>query len=247
MINLIKLLLLCSILSGCGSVKKNYPVDFGEWEVRVISPSFYPVMIDELYGINEEEDWTMYVRGFGHTWSDSELANAKKKIPDYDGFGIPLHIISSTRGSQNGKKTLPEFIYVYWASLAEGKYYVNKFDLTTGMREGMMLDHPQTRSNGSIKHCYQKNIVLGLLPGGTAKVWSLGCDQYTYLGKVEPAKEFESYPSNIVFYEAMQKKAEKRAADNGVELFPIPYDKVDKVFEYVPIPRCSNKALWGCS
>ncbi|WP_063337724.1 MULTISPECIES: DUF2931 family protein [unclassified Marinomonas] len=237
-------------LAGCNYFDKEepFPEGFRYWEVHVISPSYYPVMIDEAYGVNEKEDWTLYVTGFGgHTWAKSELNNARKKIPDYDGFGLPLHVISTTSGSQSGTRTLPESIYIYWASLAEGKFYVNKFDLTLDMREAMMTDDPETLSNGNISHCYQKDIAVGLLPGGKMKVWRLGCNKFTFMGEVSAAKEFESYPSNIDYYEAMQKKAEKRAADNDVELFPIPYEKVDQVFEYVPIPRCSNKALWGCS
>ena len=244
------LIILVSIsLVGCNLFRKTYPEGFLDWQVRVISPSFYPILLDDVYGVNEEEDWTVYVRGFGHfTWDNSELDNAKKKFPDYDGFGIPLHTNSSTRGAQNGKKTLPESIYVYWASLAEGKFYVNKFDFTTEMREAMMVDHPETLSNGNISHCYQKDIAVGLLPGGKMKVWRLGCNKFTFMGEVRAAKEFDTYPKeNQEYYESAQKKAEKRAADNGVDLFPIPYDKVDKVFEYEPIPRCANKALWGCS
>lgn len=245
----IHITILSFLLVGCDVTENTFPEDFREWEVEVVSPSFYPVLIDEIYGINEEEDWTVYVRGFGHfTWNNSELDNAKKKIPDYDGFGIPLHVISTTSGHQNGKKALPESIYAYWASLAEGKFYVNKFDLTLDMRKAMMKDDPETRKNGSIRHCYQKNIVLGLLPGGKMKVWRLGCNKFTFMGEVRAAKEFDTYPKeNKEYYESAQKKAEKRAADNGVDLFPIPYEKVDQVFEYVPIPRCSNKALWGCS
>jgi hypothetical protein len=206
-------------------------------------------MVDQVYGVNETEDWTVYASGYGHhTWAKSELNRAIKYFPNYDGFGLPLHIATSTRGKQNGKKTLPETVYVYWASLAEGKFYVSKFDLTADMREAMMMDDPETLSNGNISHCYQKNVVFGLLPGGTAKVWSLGCDKYTYLGKIEAAKVFDSYPSNVIYFEAMQKKTEKRAADNGVELFPIPYDKVDQVFHYdLQKRRCAiNREFWGC-
>ena len=233
------LILFVSIsLIGCDVFKKTYPEGFLEWEVRVISPSLYPILLDQVYGVNEEEDWTAYVRGFGgHTWRKSELDNAKKKFPNYDGFGIPLHTNSSTRGAQNGKKSLPESIYVYWASLAEGKFYVNKFDLTIDMREAMMEDHPETLSNGNISHCYQKDIAIGLLPGGTAKVWSSGCNKFTFMGEIGPAKVFNSYPKkNKRYYDAFAADVKKRASDNGVELFPIPYDKVDKVFHYEPKP-----------
>lgn len=242
--------ILSFLFVGCDVTEKTFPEDFREWEIEVVSPSFYPVMIDQVYGVNEEEDWTIYAKGYGHhTWRRTEFDRVKERFPDYDGFGIPLHKGVSTVGRQSGSRTLPESIYIYWASLAEGKLYVNKFYLTPEMQEAMMEDHPEKLSNGNISHCYQKNIYFGLLPGGTAKVWRMGCGNYTYMGKVEAAKKFDEFGHNEEYYNIKKAQAEQRAADNGVNLFPIPYAKLDQVFHYdLQKRRCAiNKEFWGCS
>ena len=76
---LLSILLAFSLLMGCGQTKKIFPEDFREWEVEVVSPSFYPIMIDQVYGVNEEDDWTVYLSGYGgHTWARTEFKKVKK-------------------------------------------------------------------------------------------------------------------------------------------------------------------------
>lgn len=102
-------LLILFILSSCSSQSYYFPEI--KWQVSVVMPSFYPVSVTEAYGVNEEEDWTVMLHNFTLFMSRSELNNARKKLPNYDGYGLPLHPISIYRRDQiGGTNHLPDTV-----------------------------------------------------------------------------------------------------------------------------------------
>ena len=226
-------LVISSLLSvnACSSAP-DIPEDMRPWRIGAVSPSFYPVMVQQAYGVNEQYNWTSLTHGFSHMWRKGELSSARKWLPQYDGYGIPLDsFVAVTQGQIMPAKILPDSMYLYWASLAEGKFYATKFDLSPALKRQMMTRQRFTAGDGVERPCYQNDVVFGLLPGGDAKVWIAGCYKYTYIDRVKPEKVFETYPKNIEYYQLKEERTKQRAADNGVTLFPVPWNKVDRVFQ----------------
>ncbi|WP_277868809.1 DUF2931 family protein [Salinivibrio sp. IB574] len=109
-------LLALFLLIGC---EGNEPLPSDPWQVSVVTPSFYPIKITQAYGVNEEQDWTMPLHGLAQTMRKSELEYVRTVFPDYDGFGLPLSILTGVSGSQLGSanKHLPDSIYIGHHSL----------------------------------------------------------------------------------------------------------------------------------
>lgn len=78
-------------------------------------PSFYPVRVTQVYGVNNKEDWTVLIHNFMTFVSDSDVEYIRNRFPDYDGFGLP-HALGITSRNQIGTGTnhLPDTLYVYW-------------------------------------------------------------------------------------------------------------------------------------
>ncbi|MCG6226858.1 DUF2931 family protein [Vibrio furnissii] len=221
------------LLSACSS--QSY-LPGKQWQVGVVMPSFYPVNVTQAYGVNEEEDWTSLLHNFTQFMTRSELSNARKKLPDYDGYGLPLHSISIVRRDQIGGTThLPDYIYIYWASLVNPKFYVTKYELDESVKRLMSLKLSCIPERGFVlPHCFRTELVFGLLPNGNAKVWLRGCGEIIYVKELLPdrvldndniRKRIEDYKKGPYFTEV-----KKRAEDEGVSTDPIPWDKVNKVY-----------------
>ncbi|MBQ4892321.1 DUF2931 family protein [Shewanella sp. MMG014] len=223
------------LIKGCAS-HPDIPEDMRAWRIGVVSPSFYPVRVQQAYGVNDRYNWTSLTHGFNALWRKGTLDNVRKRLPDYDGFSIPLHAAAtSMQGQVMPAKILPDSIYLYWASLAEGKFYATKFDLSPALKQQMMTQERYIRPSGADGGgCYQIDVLFGLLPGGDAKVWLSGCGMvYTYIDKIKPAVTAITDRSGAGVdnfqYKGPIERALQRAADNGVTLFPVPWDKVDQV------------------
>ncbi|HBN6845381.1 TPA: DUF2931 family protein, partial [Vibrio cholerae] len=74
------------------------------WRVGVTMPSFYPVNVTRVYGVNNKEDWTVLIHNFMTFVSDSDISYIHQIFPDYDGFGLP-HALGITSRSQIGVGT----------------------------------------------------------------------------------------------------------------------------------------------
>lgn len=104
------------LVNACTSNAASVP---GEpWYVGVTMPSFYPVRVTQVYGVNNKEDWTVLIHNFMTFVSDSDVEYIRNRFPDYDGFGLP-HALGITSRNQIGTGTnhLPDTLYVYWVSL----------------------------------------------------------------------------------------------------------------------------------
>ncbi|EJL9324157.1 DUF2931 family protein [Vibrio cholerae] len=229
------LLLSVLLLNSCSTNAAYKTEQPWAWSISVTMPSFYPAKVTQVYGVNDKEDWTALLHGYLHTMRNSELKRIQERFTDYDGFGLSL--LNTTMGVQIGTGTthLPDTLYLYWVSLFDNKFYVTKYEIPTSVKQLIATKTPYTRRDGAIvDSCYRAEFIFGLLPNGKAKVWLDGCGETIYLTELAPDEildrdsngvKFDSYRKSSSFVDVQQ-----RAKDAGVELEPIPWDKVNKVY-----------------
>ena len=231
----VSVLLITALLNACSPYAG--PIPEKAWSVSVSMPSFYPVKVTQAYGVNENENWTSLLHSFTpQSFSNSELSNARKKLPNYDGFGLPLHAISITSRYQiGGTNHLPDSVYLYWVSLVNTQFYVTKYIVPESIKQLMAKQDSYTRANGFVVNpCYRTDFVFGLLPNGQAKVWLRGCGETVYLAELAPDKVMDrdsnGFTADTYKEASYLERIHQRAKDAGVSIDPIPWDKVDKVY-----------------
>ncbi|EPE2279976.1 DUF2931 family protein [Vibrio cholerae] len=229
------LLLSVLLLNSCSTNAAYKTEQPWAWSISVTMPSFYPANVTQVYGVNDKENWTALLHGYLHTMRNSELKRIQERFTDYDGFGLSL--LNTTMGVQIGTGTthLPDTLYLYWVSLFDTKFYVTKYEIPTSVKQLIATKTTYTRSDGAIvDSCYRAEFIFGLLPNGQAKVWLSGCGETIYLTELAPDQildrdsngvKFDSYRKSSSFADVQQ-----RAKEAGVELEPIPWDKVNKVY-----------------
>lgn len=232
-----KMILLLSVLllNSCSTNAEYKTEQPWAWSISVTMPSFYPANVTQVYGVNDKENWTALLHGYLHTMRNSELKRIQERFTDYDGFGLSL--LNTTMGVQIGTGTthLPDTLYLYWVSLFDTRFYVTKYEIPTSVKQLIATKTTYTRRDGAIvDSCYRAEFIFGLLPNGQAKVWLDGCGETIYLTELAPDQildrdtngvKFDSYRKSSSFVDVQQ-----RAKDAGVELEPIPWDKVNKVY-----------------
>ncbi|ASU24434.1 nitroreductase [Vibrio qinghaiensis] len=231
----VSVLLITALLNACSPYAG--PIPEKAWSVSVSMPSFYPVKVTQAYGVNENENWTSLLHSFTpQSFSNSELSNARKKLPNYDGFGLPLHAISITSRYQiGGTNHLPDSVYLYWVSLVNTQFYVTKYIVPESIKQLMAKQDSYTRANGFVVNpCYRTDFVFGLLPNGQAKVWLRGCGETVYLAELAPDKVMDrdsnGFTADTYKEASYLERIHQRAKDAGVLIDPIPWDKVNKVY-----------------
>ncbi|TXZ74016.1 DUF2931 family protein [Vibrio mimicus] len=232
-----KMILLLSVLllNSCSTNAEYKTEQPWAWSISVTMPSFYPANVTQVYGVNDKENWTALLHGYLHTMRNSELKRIQERFTDYDGFGLSL--LNTTMGVQIGTGTthLPDTLYLYWVSLFDTKFYVTKYELPTSVKQLIATKTTYTRRDGAIvDSCYRAEFIFGLLPNGQAKVWLDGCGETIYLTELAPDQILDR-DSNGVKFDSYRKSSsyadvQQRAKDAGVELEPIPWDKVNKVY-----------------
>ncbi|GIB12649.1 nitroreductase [Vibrio cholerae] len=232
-----KMILLLSVLllNSCSTNAEYKTEQPWAWSISVTMPSFYPANVTQVYGVNDKENWTALLHGYLHTMRNSELKRIQERFTDYDGFGLSL--LNTTMGVQIGTGTthLPDTLYLYWVSLFDTKFYVTKYEIPTSVKQLIATKTTYTRRDGAIvDSCYRAEFIFGLLPNGQAKVWLSGCGETIYLTELAP-DEILDRDSNGVKFDSYRKSSsfadvQQRAKDAGVELEPIPWDKVNKVY-----------------
>ncbi|HGS4484445.1 TPA: DUF2931 family protein [Vibrio cholerae] len=225
----IALVLAILLLNSCVTNASSEPSQ--PWRVSVTMPSFYPVNVTQVYGVNNKEDWTVLLHGYLHTMRNSELDRVRKSFSDYDGFGLSL--VNGTIGT--GTTHLPDTLYLYWVSLFDTKFYVTKYDIPENVKKFISTEVSYTRIDGAFfKSCYRTQFIFGLLPNGQAKVWLGGCGQTTFLAELAPDqtpdRDSNGFKADTYKESSYIRNIQQRAKDAGVEVEPIPWDKVNKVY-----------------
>lgn len=232
------LLLLALISLPCAAFSKvpEVPKDKPKWRIGVTTPSFYNVYVKKAYAINETEDWTSYVFGYSQLPNKTSLRNVHTSIPNYDGFGIALDTLTSLLAAQvGGTNHLPDSVYIHWTSIHDLKFYVTKFNLSPQIKNIMLKKKEWSWG----RPCYVNDFMFGLLPNGHAKVWLSGCETFIYIGELKPfsiintkldPQEKKLYAEGKTVSSSVFLNRQKQAGDLGASLFPIPLDKINKVY-----------------
>jgi len=223
--------ILCSliILLSANAFASDSPEDMRPWELGIVFPSLYPVDVERSYGTNIDYNWTSLMETV-FTAHKGKLTDVRRFYSEYDGYALPLIITAtSTLRQIRYTNTLPDTVYIHWASLVEHKKYVTQFELTDKIKTEMKSGGKWRGRQPGGSHCYKNVIVFGLLPGGQAKIWLSGCRTYMYVGSVSAISETQIYGSNKIYRELVGQDAKQFAIDNNMPLFPIPKLKVDKI------------------
>ena len=213
------------------------PEDFPPWQVRISTPSFYPVKVGRSYGINEAQDWTslMHNDTSAAAMAASRLSNIRALLPDYDGFALPLGSGNRRLPQIAAMRDLPDSIYVYWTSLFDQRFFVTQLKLSKEIKT-KMLARQQFLYNKNVS-CFENEVVFGLLPNGQAKVWLSGCGTYTFIDEIAPVKESDksidgrdaaSYRKGWEYQDILE-----RAKSENATIDPIPWDRVNQVVTYI--------------
>ncbi|WP_245609263.1 DUF2931 family protein [Vibrio pacinii] len=209
------------------------PEDMPKWRIGYAMSSLYPAKITEAYGVNEEKDWTSFVHNDMHYMRRTELSRIRQDIADYDGFGLVLGTPVTKIGQVAGTQTLPDSIYIYWASISNQRFFTTKWDLSPNIKTVMSTKETYTRWDGVVRDCYRTDMIFGFLPNGNSKVWLRGCGEYKYITEITPDAELDAdtFGNNAEIYKAnYSDRIAERAKQAGVSIDPIPWDKVNKVY-----------------
>ncbi|EKO3367640.1 DUF2931 family protein [Vibrio fluvialis] len=211
------------------------------WTVSVTTPSAYPVSVTQAYGVNDEEDWTSLLHNFSQFMRISDFKNISPRFEGYDGYGLPIADYAMNQQRQiTPIKLPPNELYIYWTSLINTKFFVTKYEIPSNVRELVGRKGQYRNWDGTLEgDCYRTEFVFGLLPDGNAKIYLRGCGEIVFLKDLAANrildKDANGASAEMYINGSVLGRIHKRAADQGVSLDPIPWDKVNKVYAKEPI------------
>ncbi|WP_237886544.1 DUF2931 family protein [Pseudomonas sp. PGPR40] len=163
-------LVLALLLGGCTSGEyRSLPYD--AWSLNFFAPDYMEVWIEtaDVVDINER-----VFRGAGSGIPATGYPRGLSK-------GIPAHFKGDAKGwfkDPGGKgryvtgADLPRLVYVRWQSLAEPQTYEAYIEISQSARNTMLKsENAFCGAVGRWKTDYRKLLIVGLAPGGIAKVW----------------------------------------------------------------------------
>ncbi|MCU1762489.1 DUF2931 family protein [Pseudomonas sp. 14P_8.1_Bac3] len=157
------------LLSGC--VHNTRPLPYDAWSLNFFSPDYMEVWIEtaDVVDINDR-----VFRGAGSGIPATGYPRALSK-------GVPAHFKGDAKGwfeDPGGKgryvtgADLPRLVYVRWQSLAEPQTYEVTIEIPESAWNTMLKgEKAYCGAVGKWKTDYRKLLVVGLAPGGVAKVW----------------------------------------------------------------------------
>jgi len=172
--NKLLLLILSLILSGCASGNRS-SLPYDAWRLGFFAPDYMEVWIEtaDAYGING----MVRVQAGSGTASIGYPRALSKGIPEVfrgDPKGWPDRV-GWGKGKYLKGADLPKQIYVRWQSLVEPQTYHTRIDIPKSTQDIMRKKEIAfCLFTGKTEAQYRKAIVIGLAPGGIAKVWVTG-------------------------------------------------------------------------
>ncbi|KJZ65930.1 DUF2931 family protein [Pseudomonas fluorescens] len=177
--------LLFALLGGCASVEsRSLPYD--AWSLDFFSPDYMEVWIETVSVVDINE--RVFLRaGSGIPAMGYPRAMSK---------GIPSELRGKPAGwreNPGGKgryvtgADLPRLVYVRWQSMAEPQTYEAYIEITESVRQLMRKrEDVFCAFDGKVITDYRQLLVVGLAPGGIAKVWVKGpCLSATEVTRVQ--------------------------------------------------------------
>ncbi|MHC8372617.1 DUF2931 family protein [Pseudomonas sp. MDT1-85] len=176
---------LALFLGGCvKDHRKSLPYD--AWSLDFFAPDYMEVWIEtaDVVDINEH-----VFRGAGSGIPAIAYPRPLSK-------GIPAHFRGDAKGwfeDPGGKgryvtgAELPRLVYVRWQSMAEPQTYEVYIEIPESSRNTMLQgEHAYCGADGKWITDYRKLLIVGLAPGGIAKVWLGGpCLKSTEVTRVQ--------------------------------------------------------------
>ena len=163
-------LLFALLLGGC-AFGEHRSLPYDDWSLRFFSPDYMEVWIEtaDVVDINER-----VFRGAGSGIPSTGYPRGLSK-------GIPAHFKGDAKGwfeHPKGKgryvrgADLPRLVYVRWQSMAEPQTYEAYIEIPKSARNTMLQGEKTfCRADGKWITDYRDMLIVGLAPGGIAKVW----------------------------------------------------------------------------
>jgi hypothetical protein len=171
---LLSVILSALILSGCASGNRS-SLPYEAWHLSFFAPDYMEIWIEtaDTYGING----MVRVKAGSGIPAIGYPRAFSKGIPEVF-RGDPKGWDESPswgKGKYVKGADLPKQIYVRWQSLVEPQTYHTRIDIPEATREVMRKGEKAfCAADGKWITDYRKAIVIGLAPGGIAKVWVTG-------------------------------------------------------------------------
>jgi len=161
------------LLGGCTAHSRSMPYE--AWRLGFFVPDYMEVWI-ETADVFDGSGLVYIQAGSGYPAMSYPRVLRKEVAGKFRGNpkGWPERV-SWGAGKYVRGADLPRQIYVRWQSLVEPQTYHTRIDIPESTREIMRKgERTFCRADGKWITGYRKAIVIGLAPGGIAKVWVTG-------------------------------------------------------------------------
>jgi hypothetical protein len=164
--NFLRLVAITLLLSGCTSAHSG-PLPYDAWRLGFSAPNYMEVWIETADVIDMQGNvYRRAMSGIAAMQTPPNNSGNPKGWPARPGWGKGKYV----KGAD-----LPKKIYVRWQSLVEPQTYKMAIDIPESTRAIMQKGEKTfCAADGKWITGYRKAIVIGLAPGGIAKVWVLG-------------------------------------------------------------------------
>lgn len=156
-----------AFLLSASALANSESLPYDSWRLGFSAPSYMDVWIETADAVDIQGN--VYVRamsGNAETLKPSNNSGNPKGWPAKPGWGKGKYV----KGAD-----LPKKIYVRWQSLVEPQTYQVTIDIPDSAREMMRKEEKVFCAfDGKWITDYREALVIGLAPGGVAKVWVMG-------------------------------------------------------------------------
>jgi hypothetical protein len=207
-------------LSGC-TLDHRQPIPYDAWTLNFFAPPYMEAWIEtaDVVDINER---VFRAAGSGGVTTGYPRALSK---------GIPAKFNGKPRGwakhpSGSGRfvrgADLPRLVYVRWQSLVEPQTYEAYIEIPESARNSMLQgERTFCRADGKWITDYRDMLIVGLAPGGIAKVWLGGqcllSNEVTRVqGTINPEGPYRGQSDGEYYFLSEESKA-------YIDKFGIPY------------------------
>ncbi|MDI2590838.1 DUF2931 family protein [Pseudomonas sp. 681] len=163
-------MLLALLIGGC-TTRAGHSLPYDAWSLRFFSPDYMEVWI-ETADVVDIHEYVFRGKGSGVPAIGYPRALSKGIPPEFRGKPGGWHENPRGKGKRVIGAALPRLIYVRWQSLAEPQTYEAYIEIPESARITMLKgERAFCGADGKWITDYRKLLIVGLAPGGIAKVW----------------------------------------------------------------------------
>jgi Protein of unknown function (DUF2931) len=162
----LRIFIVALLLSGC-TFANGGSLPYDAWRLGFYAPSYMDVWIETADVIDMQGNvYRRAMSGTAETLRPPNNTGNPKGWPARPGWGKGKYVM---------RADLPKKIYVRWQSLVEPQTYKMAIDIPESTREIMRKGEKTfCAADGKWITGYREALVVGLAPGGIAKVWVVG-------------------------------------------------------------------------